>query len=175
MNDKPVSLRVYAPSPVAGKALAGALAARGMAAAYEGAAEEFRLMQGDEALELPCPARLGQALGRVQSWLAGGSSPQSLKCGGYTLDMAGKTWLAQGAEPVSLTDRETALLAALIRAEGHSLSRAAILSSVWEYHEDAETHTLETHIYRLRRKIEGDAANPAILLTDGAGYRLSGD
>ncbi|HRQ61027.1 MAG TPA: hypothetical protein PLO23_05905, partial [Alphaproteobacteria bacterium] len=70
MNDKPAALRVFAPSPVAGKAMAAALSVRGVAAAYEGDAAGFRLVQGDESvLEMPCPARLGAAIGRVQSWL----------------------------------------------------------------------------------------------------------
>jgi DNA-binding response OmpR family regulator len=76
--------------------------------------------------------------------------------------------------PVTLTAREVALILALTQAEGRTLSKDIILRDVWDYRSDLETHTLETHIYRLRQKIEGDPRAPKILITVPNGYALGG-
>lgn len=71
----------------------------------------------------------------------------------------------------TLTDRERDLLTQLLDQAG-TASRQNLLSNVWKYADNVETHTLETHIYRLRQKIEVDSAKPKILLTEKDGYRL---
>lgn len=71
----------------------------------------------------------------------------------------------------SLTEKEAAILACL-RAAGRTVARTALLSGVWGYDGRVTTHTLETHIHRLRRKIESDPRRPSLLLTDSGGYRL---
>lgn len=70
-----------------------------------------------------------------------------------------------------LTEKETAVLKLLCRAEG-PLSRNALLAEVWGYSETASTHTVETHIYRLRRKIEPNPQAISLLISDHGGYRL---
>ena len=72
---------------------------------------------------------------------------------------------------VRLTDKESTILAVL-RQAGGVVSREKLLAEVWGYTAAITTHTLETHIYRLRRKIEADPGNAALLLTEGGGYRL---
>jgi DNA-binding response OmpR family regulator len=52
------------------------------------------------------------------------------------------------------------------------VSRETLLQEVWGYNSGVTTHTLETHVYRLRQKVEKDATNPAILVTDAGGYKL---
>jgi DNA-binding response OmpR family regulator len=52
------------------------------------------------------------------------------------------------------------------------VSREVLLQEVWGYNSGVTTHTLETHIYRLRQKVEKDAALPAILVTEAGGYKL---
>lgn len=74
---------------------------------------------------------------------------------------------------VRLTEKEVAVLSYLHTQKPAAVSRKDLLAAVWEYAEGVETHTLETHIYRLRQKIENDAANPTILLTDESGYRVN--
>jgi DNA-binding response OmpR family regulator len=76
---------------------------------------------------------------------------------------------------VPLTDKEAALLLRLCRARGEPVARRALLEEVWGYAAAAvDTHTLETHVYRLRRKIEADPAKPAVLLTvEGGMYRVA--
>lgn len=80
--------------------------------------------------------------------------------------------LRRGEGTVRLTEKERDILRALILADGATVGRREMLESVWGYASSVETHTLETHIYRLRQKIEEDPANPALLLTEGDGYRL---
>ena len=65
------------------------------------------------------------------------------------------------------------MLRHLYRAERQSVSREKLLKEVWGYKEGVNTHTLETHIYRLRQKVELDGAAPLILTTESGGYRLA--
>ena len=73
---------------------------------------------------------------------------------------------------VRLTEKETSILRYLYRAGQRQVSRETLLREVWGYNSGVTTHTLETHIYRLRQKIEKDAAAPAILVTEVGGYKL---
>ena len=82
--------------------------------------------------------------------------------------------LKKGSETIRLTEKESALLEILVKADGVRVSRDDFLRTVWRYAPNVETHTLETHIYRLRQKIEDDPANPMNIVTDGDGYRLNG-
>jgi hypothetical protein len=72
-----------------------------------------------------------------------------------------------------LTEKEAAILNRLMRAEGAIISKAALLADVWGYGPNVSTRTLETHIHRLRRKIEPDPRRPRRLLTEEGGYRFS--
>jgi len=74
---------------------------------------------------------------------------------------------------IRLTEKETAILKFLYRADGRPVSRQILLTKVWGYNSHVTTHTLETHIYRLRQKIEPNPAEAQILLTEGGGYRLA--
>jgi DNA-binding response OmpR family regulator len=75
---------------------------------------------------------------------------------------------------IRLTDKETAVLKFLYRSET-AVNRQILMHEVWGYNSAVTTHTLETHIYRLRQKIEADPANPSLLVTEGGGYRLRPD
>lgn len=77
-----------------------------------------------------------------------------------------------GAPALRLTEKERDILLMLHDAGGVPVSRRLLLDRVWGYAGGVETHTLETHIYRLRQKIETDPARPQILLTAGEGYAL---
>jgi DNA-binding response OmpR family regulator len=73
---------------------------------------------------------------------------------------------------IRLTEKETAILRYLYRAGKDPVSRDVLLNEVWGYNSAVTTHTLETHIYRLRQKIEKDPARASLLVTDKGGYRL---
>lgn len=83
-----------------------------------------------------------------------------------------KTLSREGGEDIALTDKEVDILVCLARQAPESVSREALLKHVWRYQQGVDTHTLETHIYRLRQKIEKSADDPQILVTEGKGYRI---
>jgi DNA-binding response OmpR family regulator len=72
-----------------------------------------------------------------------------------------------------LTDKETEILKFLYRAGAKSVTRPVLLEKIWGYSSEAQTHTLETHIYRLRRKLKADPADEPLLVTESGGYRLN--
>jgi DNA-binding response OmpR family regulator len=73
---------------------------------------------------------------------------------------------------IRLTEKECAILKFLYRAGTAPVARQVLLNEVWGYNASVTTHTLETHIYRLRQKIEPDPANLRLLITEAGGYRL---
>jgi DNA-binding response OmpR family regulator len=73
---------------------------------------------------------------------------------------------------IRLTEKEAAILKFLYRAGESVTSRDVLLNEVWGYNAGVTTHTLETHVYRLRQKIERDPSNAEILVTGPGGYRL---
>ena len=95
----------------------------------------------------------------------------AVRIGPYTFHPSAKLLQADGRK-VRLTEKETNILK-FLHASAGTVPRDILLHEVWGYSPAVATHTLETHIYRLRKKIEQDPANAQILLTEGGGYRLS--
>ena len=71
-----------------------------------------------------------------------------------------------------LTEKETSILKFLYRSGDKPVSRDVLLHEVWGYNSGVTTHTLETHIYRLRQKIEKNPSNAELLITESGGYKL---
>ena len=120
------------------------------------------------------PLRFAVLLARIRAQIRAYESSDESICsiGPYQFHAAGRT-LTKGEEPaIRLTDKETAILKFLFRASGAVVARETLLTNVWGYNTAVSTHTLETHVYRLRRKIEADPADAKILVTDDGGYRL---
>lgn len=92
--------------------------------------------------------------------------------GPYRFRPASKFLLDDAEKKIRLTEKETNILKYLYRAGGSVVARDVLLHEVWGYNAGVTTHTLETHIYRLRQKIEPDPANAKILVTEPGGYRL---
>jgi len=88
------------------------------------------------------------------------------------LDSGARREAPESPDP-HLTEKEAAILARLAQARGAIISKTALLADVWGYGPNVSTRTLETHIYRLRRKIEADPNHPLKLLTEDGGYRLA--
>lgn len=79
---------------------------------------------------------------------------------------------AERRKKLRLTEKETAILKYLYHAGERAIDRGTLLGEVWGYNAGVTTHTLETHVYRLRQKIERDPAHAEILVTEPGGYRL---
>lgn len=116
--------------------------------------------------------RLGGLLDRFRTRGAAPTAGTTTLPGGAVFSMADST-LSCGGETIRLTEKERDILMILIEADGQPVSRADLLDRVWAYVDGVETHTLETHIYRLRQKIESDPTRPTLVLTDEDGYRIS--
>lgn len=75
-------------------------------------------------------------------------------------------------ETVKLTEKEVAVIKYLYKAKGHNVSKNDLLRDVWDYNADVTTHTIETHIYRLRQKVEQDDASAQLIVTEDGSYKL---
>jgi DNA-binding response OmpR family regulator len=95
-----------------------------------------------------------------------------LAIGPYSFKPAAKLLLDDRGHKIRLTEKETSILKRLHWAGDRGVSRETLLREVWGYNAGVATHTLETHIYRLRQKIEKDASRAELLVTESGGYRL---
>ena len=93
--------------------------------------------------------------------------------GPYTFKPAVKMLLTGDNKKIRLTEKETNILKFLYRATEGVVPRDTLLHEVWGYNAGVTTHTLETHIYRLRQKIEPDPSHASLLVTESGGYRLA--
>lgn len=93
--------------------------------------------------------------------------------GPYTFKPAMKTLVTDDEKKIRLTEKETNILKYLYRAPEGVVPRDVLLHEVWGYNAGVTTHTLETHIYRLRQKIEPEPSNARLLVTESGGYRLN--
>ncbi|WP_321396420.1 response regulator transcription factor [Emcibacter sp.] len=124
---------------------------------------------------VPKPFKFGILLARIRAHLRQHSISEdaSFVIGPYLFKPGEKNLTHQeSGEKIRLTEKETNILKYLKRAEGTAVSRDVLLDEVWGYNAGVTTHTLETHIYRLRQKIEPDPSNATILITEPGGYRL---
>ncbi len=92
--------------------------------------------------------------------------------GQYTFKPASKLLIDEKGTKIRLTEKETSILKYLYRSGDKVVSRDTLLHEVWGYNAGVTTHTLETHIYRLRQKIEKDPSNAELLVTETGGYKL---
>ena len=120
------------------------------------------------------PFRFAVLLARIRAQVRSfeTSEDATYRIGPYEFKPAMKILLDAAGKKLRLTEKETNILKYLYRAGGKTISREELLSEVWGYNAGVTTHTLETHVYRLRQKIEPDPANARLLITDAGGYRL---
>ncbi|MSO92316.1 MAG: response regulator transcription factor [Rhodospirillales bacterium] len=122
------------------------------------------------------PFRLGVLLARIRAHIRQHerSDDAVFTIGPYTFQPSAKLLVHdETKKKVRLTDKEAAILKYLYRAGNRVVGREVLLDEVWGYNANVTTHTLETHVYRLRQKIEQDPSNAAILITEPGGYRLA--
>ena len=100
------------------------------------------------------------------------SEDAEFQVGPYTFRPTSKNLVDPQGVKLRLTEKEAAILRYLHRAEQQPVARETLLKHVWGYNANVTTHTLETHIYRLRQKIENNPAEAQLLVTEGGGYKL---
>ncbi|MFL2770775.1 MAG: response regulator transcription factor [Rhodospirillaceae bacterium] len=122
------------------------------------------------------PFRMAVLLARVRDHLRQHiqSGDVIVKIGPYKFQPAAKILFDEETDnKIRLTEKENAILRFFIDVGNKTVSREKLLDEVWGYNAGITTHTLETHVYRLRQKIEADPSNAQILITEPGGYRLN--
>ncbi len=120
------------------------------------------------------PFRFPVLLARIRAQLRQHEQSEDavFQLGPYTFKPSMKLLLNEEEKKIRLTEKETNILKFLYRASDGVVARDILLHEVWGYNAGVTTHTLETHIYRLRQKIEADPSNARLLVTESGGYRL---
>src|SRR5215218_7983750 len=120
------------------------------------------------------PFKFAVLLARIRAELRQyeASEDAIFRIGSYTFRPGSKLLTTEKGSKLKLTEKETAILRYLYRAGQKVVGRDILLAEVWGYNSNVTTHTLETHIYRLRQKIETDPSNAQILVTEPGGYKL---
>jgi DNA-binding response OmpR family regulator len=121
------------------------------------------------------PFRFAVLLARIRAQLRSHEQSEDavFRIGPYEFRPAAKLLIDAKQKKVRLTEKETNILKYLYRAGEKPVSREELLTEVWGYNAGVTTHTLETHIYRLRQKIEPETSGVKLLLTEAGGYRLA--
>jgi DNA-binding response OmpR family regulator len=120
------------------------------------------------------PFRFAVLLARIRAQLRQHEQSEDavFTIGHYTFRPSAKVLLDENGQKIRLTEKETAILKFLYRAGEKVVTRDVLLHEVWGYNSGVTTHTLETHIYRLRQKIERDPSKAELLVTEAGGYKL---
>ena len=121
------------------------------------------------------PFKFAVLLARIRAQLRSHEQSEDavFRIGPYEFRPATKLLIDERQRKIRLTEKETSILKYLYRAGDTPVSREELLAEVWGYNAGVTTHTLETHVYRLRQKIEPDVAGAKLLLTEAGGYRLA--
>jgi len=122
------------------------------------------------------PFKLSVLLARLRAQLRQHEQTEdaAFEIGPYRFRPAAKLLLDETKKKkIRLTEKETAILKYLYRSGDKAVSRETLLTEVWGYNPAVTTHTLETHVYRLRQKIEKDPTAAKIVVTEPGGYRLN--
>ncbi len=120
------------------------------------------------------PFKFQVLLARVRAHLRSHEASEDaiFQVGPYEFRPSMKLLVTSDDKKIRLTEKETNILKYLYRAGPKAVGREELLEEVWGYNSGVTTHTLETHVYRLRQKIEPDPSNARLLVTESGGYRL---
>ena len=120
------------------------------------------------------PFRFAVLLARIRAQLRQHeqSEDATFQVGPYTFKLGQKLLTESDGKKIRLTEKEAGIIKYLYRADRKVVGRDQLLAEVWGYNSGVTTHTLETHVYRLRQKIERDPSNAELLVTESGGYKL---
>lgn len=136
--------------------------------------DKIILQQNDSSETFKSPLKIGDILQKIQisrQNLRTQKTSAPIEIGKHVL-YPEQNILKMGKNKISLTDKEFDIIHTIFKSNPKRIARDELLHAIWGYGEGIETHTLETHIYRLRQKIEKDPSNPKFLRTDDEGYYL---
>ncbi|HEY9217532.1 MAG TPA: response regulator transcription factor [Phenylobacterium sp.] len=121
------------------------------------------------------PFKFAVLMARIRAQLRSAETSEAAvyRLGPYEFRPSGKVLVDDTGKKIRLTEKETNILKYLYRAGEKPVPREELLAEVWGYNAGVTTHTLETHVYRLRQKIEPDPGNAKLLVTEAGGYRLA--
>ncbi len=146
-----------------------------MLTAADGDAETIQGLDSGASDYITKPFRFAILLARVRAQMRAHEQAEDLmlRVGPYAFHPAGRLLVDAKGRKLRLTDKEANILKYLYRAGDKSVTREELLAEVWGYNAGVTTHTLETHVYRLRQKIESEPGNARLLITEAGGYRLA--
>jgi DNA-binding response OmpR family regulator len=146
-----------------------------MLTAADGEAETIMGLDSGASDYVTKPFRFTILLARVRAQMRAHEQADDivLRVGPYAFHPAARLLVDGKGVKLRLTDKEANILKYLYRAGDKSVTREELLAEVWGYNAGVTTHTLETHVYRLRQKIETEPGNARLLITEAGGYRLA--
>ena len=146
-----------------------------MLTAAEGETDTVMGLEAGASDYVTKPFRFTVLLARVRAQMRAHEQSEDivLKIGPYAFHPAGRVLVDMKGRKLRLTDKESSILKYLHRAGGKPVTREELLAEVWGYNAGVTTHTLETHVYRLRQKIEPQPGHAKLLITETGGYRLA--
>lgn len=145
-----------------------------MLTGHDGEADQILGLDAGANDYLTKPFRFNILLARIRAHMRSHAQSEDavFKIGPYSFRPSAKLLQGPNNAKIRLTEKETSILKFLFRAGDKVVGRETLLHEVWGYNPAVTTHTLETHIYRLRQKIESDPAHARLLVTESGGYRL---
>jgi DNA-binding response OmpR family regulator len=145
-----------------------------MLTGHDGEADQILGLDAGANDYLTKPFRFNILLARIRAHMRSHAQSEDavFKIGPYSFRPSAKLLQGPNNTKIRLTEKETSILKFLFRAGDKVVGRETLLHEVWGYNPAVTTHTLETHIYRLRQKIESDPTHARLLVTESGGYRL---
>ena len=124
--------------------------------------------------KLPKPIYFPQLLVRIKKEMRDFviNKNREIEIGPYSFNYLMKRLVTKTGSEIRLTEMETKILNFLYESNGKLIKRDTLLTEVWGYKSEVMTHTLETHIYRLRKKISVNCISQNLLVSEPGGYRL---
>ena len=124
--------------------------------------------------KLPKPIYFPQLLSRIKKEMRDFviNKNREIEIGPYSFNYLMKRLVTKTGSEIRLTEMETKILNFLYESNGKLIKRDTLLTEVWGYKSEVMTHTLETHIYRLRKKISTNCISQNLLVSEPGGYRL---
>lgn len=183
-------ITIHTPSPAVRRILEQAVLAAGHRLVTPHEPTDLTLIDSIHTAATDIPSGAGLLLGHAPATEEGMACPihpntliqrlsmrsqiQSLPLGGgWELDVLARTLAHSSGERHNLTEKECQLLRSMVAAAPNKLAREALLESVWGVGDNIDTHTLETHVYRLRSKLEVLSPAPGDIVTEGGAYRFA--